>query len=409
MLVMGKYRIYIRLILGGFLALAGGSAFGLGWGYFRDVKVEGKIKDDTLAEIILAPEITSKCRLSMADVGLFDREGREIPFMIKYPTSKELTIEYSGDFVVNRESNGKKSTWTVDLGGERRFDRIEAEIYENSYLKPVVVDVSRDMKSWRRVRRSGLLYAGNSRAPGKYNSILLGNPASARFIRIIGDDISSSLVEPRGFKAVASDSMSGLRWHREVGFIRDKTFKGKEHMYRMKLRSNEVFDQVIVESKETKYRYSAGVYEKTAYNDPRAVAQRESPPPGINRTAAFFPSNDEPEFYMLWLGGGDIFSAKLGKPAVPVKSYKIDVKPREKGEIWIELNNGDELPPEGLSISVSGLSPRLMFAATSGKLILKYGNKEIEARSRPENIIQELENEGGGLLPARLGREKRLN
>lgn len=387
--------------------LLAGPVLGQGWEYFRDVSVKGKVSGDTLAEIVLTPDITSKCRPGMADIGLFGPDGREVPFIIRERKSAELSRVFSGDFVVNRESDGKKSVWTVDLGETRVFDRIESAITANSYFKPVTIDVSRDMKGWRRAKISALLFAGDGRIKGVYNVIKLASPATARYIRITGDDTTGPVLEPSGFNAVASDNLSGLRWKRVVQAVRDKTVRRKASVYRLRLRPNEYFDRVMIESAENRYVATAGVFEKTAFNDPRVVAQRESPPPGIYRAEAFFSADEQPDFDVLWLGGGQICSARAGNSSIQVKLDEIGLVQAGTGEIWLEIRTQNQEPLAGLSVSVSGLSPSLLFAATEARLTLKYGNKVVESRTRPENMVKALADEGGAVLGVKMGREKR--
>ena len=152
-------------------------------------------------------------------------------------------------------------------------------------------------------------------------------------------------------------------------------------------------------------RFRIGIYEKVPFHDPRAEKQRGSPPEGVLRDVVVFSAEEAPEFYMLWLGGSRVFRAKVGKPGVPSEWTEFTVSRRGDGEIWLELENGGKPPPRDLVVTISGVSPRLVFMAPCKKLTLRYGNPVIETRRLPENIILSLLSKGEPVLGTQLGKE----
>ena len=400
------YRI--SAVIAGIFSVFCAPASGVGWKYSRDIQVAGNINGESLAEIVLTPDILSKCRPGLPDLGLFDRDGRELPYVIQDRKPGSLIRVYPGDLVENRETGGRRSVWTVDLGGEKYFDRIIADISSGTYLKPVTVETSHDMARWRMARKKAVLYSSVGRISGRFNVISMNEPKTARYIRITGDDSSSTPVSPGGFRAEASDSISGLRWEREAMYKREKSKIAGKYVYRLVLKPNESFDRVIIQLSARRYIYPVAVYEGTAFNDPRIIAQRESPPPGLVLDEAFFSPDEEPDQGILWLGGGSILKANAGNSSIQVKSSGIDVAPKGNGVVWVEISGREGVPLEGLVISVSGISPRLLFTPTGAPLKLKYGNDEIESRERPVNMIGSRVNDDADIMAVKTGREHRI-
>jgi len=374
------------------------------YAYQRYLDITGEIYTDALAAVVLPPEITTKCRPDLADVALFDGEGRDIPFAIDAPGRADLNREWTIDVISNIVTAGSRTSWVLDLGASKTVDNMTVNISEERHFRTLSVEASTDQARWKRAVRDAAIFSGEPLAPGRHDTVAFSRPVSARYLKVSFNDGGQKPLEPQSFVVGASDRISGMRWERTVRIEARRAEEGQSHGYRIVAEPGIAFDRLTLGFDDRKLSREVEVYEKVAFHDPRAEAARLNPQHGVYRRLTTLGVVKEPEFDLVSVGRGWIFRAKLPGTGSRVESHEIVVGPHGSGELWLEIAGNGNQPPGKLSVTASGLSPRLLFVPVGRRCALRYGNPSAEPISRPENIIRKMMAGGTPLLEARLGK-----
>ncbi len=116
-----------------------------------------EIKKGGYYRVILSAEILEQCRKSLRDLRIFDKENREIPFVIldnRVPPKK--TVRYPLD-VISYEDKATRTRIVLKRPNPiTPVTRLEMDSLDRDFSKAVTVSGSTDMKNWKTLGKDAL-------------------------------------------------------------------------------------------------------------------------------------------------------------------------------------------------------------------------------------------------------------
>ncbi len=123
----------------------------MGPSHFRySATLKGEIKKGGVYRIMLPVEILERCEKSCRDIRLFDKENREIPFVIldnRIPARK--TVRHPLEVISYDDQTGRTKIVLKRTGPIEPINRIELESPDRDFNKTVAVSGSTDNRNWK--------------------------------------------------------------------------------------------------------------------------------------------------------------------------------------------------------------------------------------------------------------------
>lgn len=128
------------------------------WPYFVDVAANTGINAPGIYDIVVPLEVLDKARPDLADLRLFDSNGREIPYALRIRREFDDRREIAAR-VFNRVLVGSSSSEvSVDLGEFRgEHNEVEIQTSGTNFRRRVDVEGSDSGKEWRTLETRGVL------------------------------------------------------------------------------------------------------------------------------------------------------------------------------------------------------------------------------------------------------------
>ncbi len=318
------------------------------WRYRRSVTLPAAEARRGLAfaALTLAPEVGARSQPDLRDLRLVGPDGREIQYVLDRAVSRESAPRWTGRLVdVVREAR-RQSVWVVDLGEPRAFDSIALDVRQPDFAKRIRVEASDDSRAWRLVRQDAGIFDRPWSFRVHHTTITLPERLVARYLRLTADDTRSRPVEVYGVVASASRRIPGEQWRRPV--LLDPIPSGSRvSRYRLDLPPGLPFETFELDADDPAFSRRVVLYEAREAN-----ARREE----------------------VVLGDRPLYRLKIADEALSGEALTLPVRPPQRGELILEVHDGDSPPLRNIRGSVSSAATRLLFPAVAGTLTLYYGN-----------------------------------
>ena len=127
----------------------------------------------------------------LGDLRLFDRQNREVPYLLVWPASTEA--KWRGGRIVRVAPGKDTSGFEVDLGAVVNVDRLDLSGLPSRFLKRVRLEGSGDRVRWTLLVSEGTLFNLPGDEPGARGVALRQTqlafaPGAYRYLRVIWDD-----------------------------------------------------------------------------------------------------------------------------------------------------------------------------------------------------------------------------
>ncbi|HTY87314.1 MAG TPA: DUF3999 family protein [Candidatus Acidoferrum sp.] len=136
-----------------------------------------------LVKLSLPPETLDAARPALEDLRLYDSAGNEVPYVIERPVPAVKVVQSTKSFHVSLTPSN--TVIVVETGLTQPLDEIVLETLAGSFLKPVRIEGSTDLKRWQTLDQGQPIF----RQPDGANRLHLALPAGAwPWLRLTVDD-----------------------------------------------------------------------------------------------------------------------------------------------------------------------------------------------------------------------------
>lgn len=322
------------------------------WRYRRTLGLPEEAGNPSpFAALALPPEVAARCQADLRDVRLVDREGHERPFVLDRVPMREQAESWPGRLVDVRREAKRSSTWVVDLGETRRFDRIDLEVPGEDFAKGLRVEGSDDQQSWRVVRDDAGVFDRQFGTRVHHTQIELLATAQARYLRFSALDRRSPPVEIRGAKVVRSARTLGSEWTRPVTAERLPGAPGISR-YRLGLEPGLPLESFDLDADDAAFHRRVRILEVA--EPPR---QEELP-----------------------LGDAWLYRLRIPDEQLSAEAASLRVQRPSGRALILEIHDGDSPPLRNVRGVARGAATRLLFPVVdAAPLSFYYGNDATRA------------------------------
>jgi hypothetical protein len=326
------------------------------WRYRRAVETPPEAPQP-MAALALPPELRGRAQADLRDLRLVDAEGRDVPYVVDRQAEREAAPEWSGRLADVRREARQLSQWQVDLGEARAFEQVALDVPERGFAKRVRVEASDDGRAWRLLRDDAGIFERewerDWNGPLRHTLIDLDAPARARFLRLTLDDRRSTTVAVTGVRVRGLRRLAETRWSREAPLVAASGAPPGRSRYRLDLPPGWPLEALEIDAADATFSRRARLVEASERDGGREERV---------------------------LGEARLFRVRDGDPALGVvEALRLDVQRPGRGELRLEIDDGDSPPLRALRARVSGTSERLLFPAAARPVALYYGNERTRA------------------------------
>jgi len=331
------------------------------WRYRRPVTVVGQ---ESLASLILPPELSTKAAERGRDLRLVDETGREIPYLLDWTTEREGLATWRVDVKdvrrekeEAREAAAIRSQWTLDLGESRTFTDLNLRVPDVAFAWHVRVEASPDGREYEVIQPEAALFDqtwNNERV--RRTQIRFEAPVTARYLRITARSAADSrALEIEGAAVTLRRRLKGDAWSTNVSVepvIAPEGGRTRATRYLLDASSLLPFDEVEI------------VCDDPAFSR-RARLLEESGTAG-KKTATL-------------LGEGPVFRLRASDAIIAGESVRLPARSGSGGALYLEIDDAGSPPLRGLKVRLHGSRMRLVFPVSGRSLTLYYGNEATRA------------------------------
>lgn len=308
--------------------------------------------------------LDAQARDGLGDLRLFDRAGREVPYLlIDAPSRRARWID--GAILPIAETR-KTSGFEVDLGGGRRVDAMTVEGLPAPFLKRLLLEASGDRARWTVLAAQGTLFdLPDDRVR---QTTIEFTPGTYRYLRVTWDDTNSGRV-PLPSRTAAREATTGSA--------------------PAPLRATVEFERQPSEPGRTRYRVQL-----PARGLPVTALVLDAGAGDVFRTATVL----ESRFSGERADPGELGRSRLvqtGRAPGTPSTLRIPIQTPRGSELQLVVDDGDNRSLELASIAVElAALPWIYFeAADAGPLLARYGSRsatgpryDLEARRGAVNL-----------------------
>ncbi|MBC8873243.1 MAG: hypothetical protein H8E44_27730, partial [Planctomycetes bacterium] len=127
------------------------------WKHCQEVPLD-EAGDAGLIDFILTPETFGEARTDLADLRLYDADGREVPYALRIRRPKDSTVAAKAEPFNQVENADGSSQISLDLG-ETQIEHNEVEVKTSgtSFRRPVLLEGSSDREEWKKVAEEDIV------------------------------------------------------------------------------------------------------------------------------------------------------------------------------------------------------------------------------------------------------------
>ena len=332
------------------------------WRYRRAVTTAGS---ESLASVVLPPELSAKAAPMSRDLRLVDETGREVPYLLDWTSEREGLATWRVDVKdVRREKEEARQTsairslWTLDLGEPRTFTDLALQVPDVAFAWHVRVEAS-DGRGFEVIQPDAALFDqtwNNERV--RRTEIRFEAPVTARYLRITARSASDSrALEIEGALVTLRRRLRGDAWSMNVTADKAAAPQGsgaRITRYRLNAASLLPFDEVEIVCDDTAFSRRARLVEESGAFGKKTETR---------------------------LGEGSIFRLRASDVVIAGESVRIPARSGSGGDLYLEIDDAGSPPLRGLRVRLHGSRVRLVFPVSSRSLTLYYGNEGTRAPS----------------------------
>ncbi len=333
------------------------------WRYRRAVTIAG---GESLASLVLPPELSAKAGAFSGDLRLVDETGREVPYLLDWTGEREGLATWRVDVKdvrrekeEAREASAIRSQWTLDLGQPRTFTDLALRVPDVAFAWHVRVEASLDGRRFEVIHPDAALFDqtwNNERV--RRTEIRFEAPMTARYLRLTARSASDSrTLEIEGATVTLRRRLKGDAWSMNVTADKVAAPAGSDARttrYRLNASSLLPFDEVEIVCDDTAFSRRARLVEETGADGKKTEAR---------------------------LGEGSIFRLRASDAIIAGESVRIPAHGGDGGGLHLEIDDAGSPPLRGLRVRLHGSRVRLVFPASSRSFTLYYGNEATRAPS----------------------------
>ncbi len=331
------------------------------WPYRRAVTTAG---GESIASVVLPPELSAKAAPFSRDLRLVDETGREVPYLLDWTSEREGLATWSVDVKdvrrereEARETSAIRSQWTLDLGELRTFTDLALRVPDVAFAWHVRVEASGDGREFDVIHPGAALFDqtwNNERV--RRTEIRFEAPVTARYLRVTARSASDSrALEIEGASVTLRRRLKGDAWSLNVTADKVAAPQGAgtgATRYRLDASSLLPFDEVEIICDDTAFSRRARLVEESGAAGKRTETR---------------------------LGEGSIFRLRASDAIIAGESVRIPARSGDGGDLFLEIDDAGSPPLRGLRVRLHGSRVRLVFPVSSGSLTLYYGNEGTRA------------------------------
>ncbi len=331
------------------------------WRYRRAVTITDS---ESLASLVLPPELSAKAAPFSRDLRLVDETGREVPYLLDWTSEHEGLATWRVDVKdvrrekeEPREAAAIRSQWTLDLGELRTFTDLALRVPDVAFAWHVRVEASLDGKGFEIVHPDAALFDqtwNNERV--RRTEVRFDAPVTARYLRLTARSASDSrALEIEGASVTLRRRFKGDAWSMNVAAVplaAPEGAGGRAARYRLDASSLLPFDEVEIVCDDPAFSRRARLVEESGGNGKKTETR---------------------------LGEGSIFRLRASDAIIAGESVRFPVRSGAGGAIHLEIDDAGSPPLRGLKVRLHGSRVRLVFPAAGTPLALYYGNEATRA------------------------------
>lgn len=358
------------------------------WQYRRAVTIAG---GESLASVVLPPELSAKAAPLSRDLRLVDEAGREVPYLLDWTSEREGLATWRVDVKdvrrekeEAREASAIRSQWTLDLGEPRTFTDLALRVPDVAFAWHVRVEASADGKEFEVIQPDAALFDqtwNNERV--RRTEIRFEAPVTARYLRITARSASDSrALEIEGASVTLRRRLKGDAWSMNVAADKVDAPPGSAAQttrYRLDASSLLPFDEVEVVCDDNAFSRRARLVEESGADGKKTRTR---------------------------LGEGSIFRLRASDAIIAGESVRIPARSGSGGDLYLEIDDAGSPPLRGLKLRLHGSRVRLVFPASSRSLTLYYGNGATRAPSYDIEGLRPRLAQAMGVAAAEIGPEE---
>jgi len=326
------------------------------WHYKRRVTIEGA---ESLASLVLPPELSTNAAPGARDLRLVDELGREVPYLLDWTSEREGLATFRVEVKdVRREKeepsevSAIRSQWTLDLGAARTFTDLALRVPDVAFAWHVRIEASRDGAKYEAVQPDAALFDqiwNGERV--RRTEIRFDAPVTARYLRVTARSASNSrLLEIEGASVTLRRRLKGDAWSMNVAAEpAPEAPKGAEPVSRYRLAASSLLpmDELEIVCDDQAFSRRARLIEESGASGQRSEAR---------------------------LGEGPIFRLRASDAIIAGESLHLPVRSGAGGALYLEIDNAGSPPLRGLRVRLHGARVRLLFPVPDRSVTLYYGN-----------------------------------
>lgn len=330
------------------------------WRYKRAVTVAGS---ESLASLVLPPEVSTRAAPGGRDLRLVDETGREIPYLLDWTSEAEGLATWRVDVKdvrreqeETREASAIRSQWTLDLGELRTFTDLALRVPDVAFAWHVRVEASADAKAFEVILKDAALFDqtwNNERV--RRTEIRFEAPVTARYLRLTARSASDSrALEIEGASVTLRRRLKGDAWSMNVAVEPAPVPGGgraKTTRYLLNASSLLPFDEVEIVCDDAAFSRRARLTEE--YGNGKKTE--------------------------TLLGEGPLFRLRASDAIIAGESVRLPARSGNGGALYLEIDDAGSPPLRGLKVRLHGSRVRLVFPVSGKSLSLYYGNEATRA------------------------------
>ena len=331
------------------------------WRYKRGVIIEG---NESLASLVLPPELSAHAAPRGRDLRLIDETGREIPYLLDWTSEREgLATWQVGVKDVRREQEEAgpaspiRSQWTLDLGAERTFTNLTLRVPDAAFAWHVRVEGSTEGRAFEVVAADAALFDQTwNHERVRRTEVRFDAPVTARFLRITTRSASDSrTLQIEGASVTLRRRLKGDAWSMNVTaepVAAPEEAASSSSRYLLKASSLLPFDEVEIVCDDPAFSRRVRLVEEDGNAGKRSTTL---------------------------LGEGVAFRLRASDAVIAGESVRIPARSGGGGALHLEVDNASSPPLRGLRVRLHGARVRLVFPVAGHSATLYYGNQTTRA------------------------------
>jgi len=153
------------------------------WKHYQEVRLD-EAGDAGLIDFILTPETFGDARTDLADLRLYDADGREVPYALRIRRPQDSTVAAKAEPFNQVENADGSSQISLDLG-ETQIEHNEVEVKTSgtSFRRRVLMEGSSDREEWKKVAEEDIVRF-KAESTNLVDQTISYSPCRYRYVRL---------------------------------------------------------------------------------------------------------------------------------------------------------------------------------------------------------------------------------